>query len=121
MRQDLFNLRVEINQNRAILNTIQRQLNRLDGKEVIFSDWEDDADYLHWRAGIDPSSDYEMLLAHHRGYLIELNDLRNQAARLRNELPLTPCGVVAALIRAKRQQARQRKRNKRRRRRTVQR
>lgn len=119
MKQDLFNLRVEINQNRAILNTIQRQLNRLDGKEVIFSDWEDDADYLNWRAGIDPSSDYEMLLGYHREYLLELNELRNQATRLRNELPLTPCGFVAALIRAKRQQARQRKRNKRRRRKSA--
>ena len=117
MRQDLFNLRVEINETRAILNTIQRQLNRMEGKEVIFSDWEDDADYLYWRAGIDPSSDYEMLLGYHRDYLRDLNEKRDQAARLRLELPLTPCGVIAALIRAKRIQARQRKRNNRRKRR----
>lgn len=119
MRQDLFNLRVEINQNRAILNTIQRQIKRMEGKEVIYSDWESDADYLHWRACIDPSADYDMLLGYHRDYLLELNDLRNQATLVRNELPLTPWGFIAALIRAKRQQARQRKRNKRRRRRSA--
>lgn len=117
MKQNLFNLRAAINQDRAILNTIQRQLDRIDGKEVFFSDWEDDANYLQSRTGIprDACYNYDYLVAFRRSTLLNLNAKRDQAARIRAELPLTPCGFVVALFRAKRIQARQRKRNKRRR------
>lgn len=113
MKQNLFNLRAAINQDRAILNTIQRQLDRMDGKEVVFSDWEDDANYLQWRTRI-PREDcynYDFLVAFKQQTLRNLEQKRYEAAMIRLKLPLTPCGFVIALIRAKRIQARQRKRN----------
>lgn len=115
MKQNLFDLRVAINQDRALLNVINRQLRRMDGEEVPYSDWESDANYLNWRANIPLNANRYFLEGFKRETLRSLDEQRNQAARIRAELPLTPCGVVVALIRAKRIQARQRKRNKRRR------
>ena len=119
MKQNLFNLRAAINEDRALLNVINRQLKRMDGEEVFYSDREEDANYLHWKANIPRNADRYYLEGFKKETLKYLEQNRYEAAMIRLELPLTPCGFVIALIRAKRIQARQRKRNKRRRRKSV--
>lgn len=100
-----FDIRVAINKDRAILNTIQRQLDRIEGKEVY---------YLRWHAGIPLDAHPHVLSGFRKAMLRDLKEKRDEAARIRAELPWTPCRALAEFKRAKRRKARRRrKRNKR--------
>ncbi len=129
LHPDLKPLYFDIQRERALLNALKRHSNRMIGKEVSYRyktpDAETDTErILHeWGTLPETSSDAQYMIELQQEHLNGLQaELAQKKHEIESRLPLTPCGLVVAIVKAKRKQARQNKRRRRpRRKRTRQR
>ena len=121
IQRKLFELRYEIQRERATVNAIKRTLKRLGGREVHYTDPETDANRVRNQAFADPTNAQSMKTAL-PFYQQSLRELTTERTRLREELysrfPLTPCALFAKLkyLKQKKKKKQQRLERKKRRR-----
>lgn len=110
IHRELDRLRYDIQREKATLRALQRQIKRVNGKEVIYSSSEQDTARILANCGSVPD-DTACLRTLETMVKNDIDDMRHQVAVLKHELetrmPLTPCGMVAAIVRAKRKRKKQ--------------
>lgn len=106
VRKELKSLRYEIQTMKGLLNALDRQLTRVHGREVVYSAPDPEIDEARLRAdcGLDESDlgNPNMLRFLRDQQAARIQIKRDRAAYLRHkldtQLPITPWGVVIALI-----------------------
>ena len=109
IHRELNTLRITMQQERAIINALKREIKRMQGKEVIESGRLSDEERI-----LDAFSSMPQDIRDARDMIRicqeELNKKRERLAELKEELDnrfrLTPYGIVKAIIRAKRRRKR---------------
>ena len=121
IHQDLYEVRYDIQKERANVNAIKRQLKRLSGKEVTASTPERDANRIRDQSFTDPNNaaSLKTALIYHEETIKEYLDKQTALKdELHSRFPLTPCALFAKLkyLKQKKKQAEKRLKRKRRRR-----
>lgn len=116
IHRELDKIKYDIMRERGLVQCLRRQIRRVDGKEVIRSTREADEARLKEECALDSwdltrKSCLNLILKDEEAVLNELIARRNRMKRtLETSLPLTPCGLIFAIVKAKRKRKRERQR-----------
>jgi len=108
IHRELDKIKYDIMRQRGLVQCLRRQIRRVDGKEVIRSTREADENRLRDECAFDSwdltrKSCLSLILKNQEAVLNRLIARRNVLKHeLETRLPLTPCGMVIAIIKAKR-------------------